>query len=81
MDLPAILGDHSPSSVDRRAAYAHIRDNAVARRLRGRGYRFVQLQSTAAVVVAVAANILLVRTAFAYVDRGTALCCYKWPER
>jgi hypothetical protein len=44
--VPAIVGEVNPTSVDRRAAYESIRDNAVAEMLRSRGYRFVQLQST-----------------------------------
>jgi hypothetical protein len=45
--VPEILGGTpDPRSVDRSAAYERIRNNAVARILRGEGYRFVQLQST-----------------------------------
>jgi hypothetical protein len=44
--LPALLGPVSEKTVNRRGVYELIRDNSVARFLRARGYRFVQLQST-----------------------------------
>ena len=44
--VPAIVGPVDPASVDLEAAYERIRDSAVARMLRGRGYRFIHVQST-----------------------------------
>jgi hypothetical protein len=45
--LPALLGDRlDPMAMDREHAYRLLRDNRAAAYLRGRGYRFVHLQST-----------------------------------
>ncbi len=44
--VPAVLGPVNRDSVDRRAAYAGIRNSAVSKILRNHGYQFMQLQST-----------------------------------
>ncbi len=45
--MQALLGDRlDPTAADRESAFRLLRDNRVAAFLRGRGYRFVHLQST-----------------------------------